>query len=86
MNNHAEKDDIAGVSEGFSATGSFSGSAAPLIAVWRFDGDLAFCLSPDSTVDEINRAISIYERGYRQGELDGVATMQRACREAIGIV
>ncbi|MDW9233005.1 hypothetical protein C7S15_8946 (plasmid) [Burkholderia cepacia] len=57
-----------------------------MIAVWRFDGDLAFCLSPDSTVDEINRAISIYERGYRQGELDGVATMQRACREAIGIV
>ncbi|TWC59549.1 MULTISPECIES: hypothetical protein [Burkholderia] len=87
MSQHADDVEIAGITPGFCATRSLPGSASPVVAVWHDDGDhdLAFMLPRDTTVEQINQAIAIYERGYRQGEVYGVAKAQRTFREAIGL-
>ncbi|WP_186193704.1 hypothetical protein [Burkholderia gladioli] len=87
MSNHADDVEIVGITPGFCATLSLNGSANPMVAVWHDDGDhdLAFMLPRDTTVDQINQAIGIYERAYRQGEVYGEAKAKRAFREAIGL-
>lgn len=49
------------------------------------DCENLFAIAGDSTVDQVNSAIAIYEQGFAAGELRGRSTAQRAMRSALGM-
>lgn len=84
MENYANIFAIDGIEDGYRAEHDVS-AAEPKIVVRDYHGIAAFDLPGHASVEEINRAVSIFERGFRGGERHAEGAARSKVLKALNI-
>ncbi len=84
MENFANIFNIDGIENDYRAERDAT-AAEPKIVVRDYHGIVAFVLPDDTTVEQINRAVSIYEQGFRGGEQHGESTARAKLMKALNL-